>query len=437
MSRNIIISVLGTGFYEECNYFFNEESSSHKSRFIQESTYHLLNEKNFRIDKVIVLLTAQAKKENWLVESGERNNFRENKMMPYTGLKTIFESQNIPYQKVDIPDGSNQDEIWQIFDAVFDTIKDGDKVHLDITHSLRYLPMLLMVLVNYTRLFRKNVSFASITYGNYEQRSKETNKAPLMDITPLLTLQDWASAADKFISYGDSSEVKRLADNHVNPIRRESRGTNTDAANIATLNRYLEAHLLDIKTCRAIDIMDGKNAQVVGDSISRIKDTLIQPFDPVFALIKEEIEPFLSEDKIERQLAAVKWCVKNDYVQQGITMLYELIVTVTCVICNISYNDSSRREVISSLFAVIGMKIEEEAWKDVLKNNMETVNAVLANPQHVVLQEHYFNLTELRNDINHAGLRVNYAGAGVFKNALVKGYEAVYDVYMSNFKSIS
>lgn len=46
-----------------------------------------------------------------------------------------------------------------------------------------------------------------ISYGNSEARNKETNIAPIVDLLPLSTLQDWAAATDQYLTSGNIDEL--------------------------------------------------------------------------------------------------------------------------------------------------------------------------------------------------------------------------------------
>jgi len=64
----------------------------------------------------------------------------------------------------EIPDGKDTDEIWEIFDIIYNALEEDDNIYIDITHSFRYLPMLLLVLLNYAK-YLKNIKIKQITYG--------------------------------------------------------------------------------------------------------------------------------------------------------------------------------------------------------------------------------------------------------------------------------
>lgn len=48
-----------------------------------------------------------------------------------------------------IPNGKNEEEMWEIFETLFDKIEEEDELYIDLTHRFRYIPMLVMIFPNY------------------------------------------------------------------------------------------------------------------------------------------------------------------------------------------------------------------------------------------------------------------------------------------------
>ena len=49
-------------------------------------------------------------------------------------------------QRIFIPKGQSEQEIWEIFQIVYDRLKSGDEVIFDITHAFRSIPMLAITI---------------------------------------------------------------------------------------------------------------------------------------------------------------------------------------------------------------------------------------------------------------------------------------------------
>ena len=139
MARKVFISVLGTGFYGKCVYF-KDDFKSTETRFIQRATLEMLTRDgswNAETDKGFILLTEKARTANWLIENNYRLNYQNNKEKPvkepYTCLHDELIEAQLPLEitPVDIPDGKDEREMWEIFEKVFSLLEEGDELYFD------------------------------------------------------------------------------------------------------------------------------------------------------------------------------------------------------------------------------------------------------------------------------------------------------------------
>lgn len=154
MPRKVFISVLGTGFYGSCKYVKGDFVSS-ETRFIQEAALEFYDARQWAAtDTALFLLTARAEEINWRKEIKERSD--RNGQQPYTGLEQILIEMKLPFtpMPLSIPDGKDEKEMWAIFDILFNSLREGDELYFDLTHSFRYLPMLVLVLGNYAKFLK-------------------------------------------------------------------------------------------------------------------------------------------------------------------------------------------------------------------------------------------------------------------------------------------
>lgn len=100
---------------------------------------------------MFILLTDRAKTENWDIADNQKCNKITGGHEDYAGLKHIIEDMSLPAktEEVRIDDGKNEGETWNIFNTVYNILEEGDELYVDLTHSFRYLPMLILVLSNY------------------------------------------------------------------------------------------------------------------------------------------------------------------------------------------------------------------------------------------------------------------------------------------------
>ena len=164
MARKVFISVLGTGYYGACKYVKDGFVSS-ETRFIQQATLEYLkvcnnwttkNADGEVVDRIYILLTDGAREKNWNKSITSRMNPKTKQEEPYLGLEQILTDMNLPcpVETLRIPDGKNEEEMWTIFNTVYEALKPNDELYFDLTHSYRYLPMLVLVLGNYAKVLK-------------------------------------------------------------------------------------------------------------------------------------------------------------------------------------------------------------------------------------------------------------------------------------------
>ena len=412
MSRNVFISVLGAGLYGACKYNYNK-CVSVETRFVQTATLEHINAKEWsNTDVAVFLLTEGARRSNWEKTITSRKNW-SGKEEPYESLLSVLEKMELPIQIKDlpIPDGKNEDETWKIFDILYNFLEDGDNVYFDLTHSFRYLPMLVLVFSNYAK-FLKNISVKHISYGNYEMKDQNTNVAPIINLLPLSALQDWTFAAATYIENGNIERLVNLSNEILKPILRNPEERTADIQTLDKIIDKLQGVVEEWRSCRGKEIHTSKNLAIVKKLMDKLDITIIPPLNPVFLKIKDTLDKFDSRENIKNGFEAAKWCFHNGLYQQSVTIMLENIVTFFCIRHNIEeYTDRKLRGYVNSAFNICmretnginskketksdeGTEIIEELLKDELFQNKDLINA-------------FSNLTGIRNDINHAGMRTN------------------------------
>ena len=383
MARKVFISVLGTGFYDACKYTKGSFTSS-ETRFIQQATLEYLkvhnnwttrNAEGEIVDRVIILLTDGAKKINWDRNITKRLNRKTDIEEAYIGLEQVLQEMNLPcpVETVNIPDGKNEDEMWTIFNAVYETLRPNDELYFDLTHSFRYLPMLVLVLGNYAK-FLKGVKVKHISYGNYEARDSTTNEAPLMDILSLTMLQDWTFAAADLIQNGNIKKLQELKENNaLVPLLRERGKKNIDRRMAeGYLDGYIQSlsnFLNDMKLCQGPNILKGETINKINDcheQVVEVFENVIAPIPPIINKIQDSLHGFeqtdsLNPESLRNGYMAAKWCYDHQLYQQSITILDENLTTHFCKYLGTNVFNYDHRNCSNAFLRNGGYR--EEDWK--------------------------------------------------------------------------
>lgn len=413
MGRRVFLSILGAGFYQKCRYQ-KDDFVGRETTFVQEDIVQYLMEKKgwgHDGDQIIMLLTDKAEKYNWDASILSRS-LKDQESVSYVGLEKCLMDMGVSYQAVRIDDGKNTEEMWKIFEVIFKELQEGDRLYFDITNSFRYLPMLLLVLVNYAKLL-KNVSVEAIFYGNYEARNKETNIAPIMDLLPLSSLQDWTSAASDYLQYGQVEKLHVLSETELAPILRNPSTRTTDSATLRKFVNTLKKAVDERITCRGPEIVKSANVNYLKKSASEIQNITIVQLRPIFDKIKDSLSDFDAKHNVLNSLKAAKWCFENKLYQQATTLLEEGLITVLCTHYDLKYENKDDRDIISCCIHIATNDAPEEEWR-VKEEDIEKVKEILSD-EHVwknkVLLDSLCDIIKLRNDYNHAGFKESHMGA--------------------------
>jgi CRISPR-associated Csx2 family protein len=383
-------------------------------RFIQEATLEYLQsvEEWTSNDAAYILLTKGAEKVNWYDDGHKDRNTGE--IIKCEGLQSRLHNLALPIDISiinNLPDGNDESEIWEIFNRVFSELRNDDELYFDFTHGFRYLPMLVMVLINYSK-FLKNTNVRSITYGNYESRNRETNEAPIIDMLPLSALQDWTFAAGQFLDSGNVTKLLQLCEEELKPILKDAKGSNQDATNLKKFVRSLNDVIDERQTCRGMSIIKSESFLKMKHSSDQLETTIIPPLNPIFDRIKHSMVFFDEDENVKNGFSAAVWCFQNGMLQQSATILQEFVITYICLRHGIRIDDEERRDWVTSAFAIKFNNLPKSDWKlnhdhDVRAKQSECIENILHDDlfTHNEFINAFNSLSEVRNDYNHSGMR--------------------------------
>ena len=406
MARKLF-SFLGTGKYEPCYYYLAANGQKIKDKdyrcYVQESLINLLPKIDFEVDEINIFLTKEAKSKNWLSNSNKEYDMPglRDTLTTYSSICTIT--------PVGIPSGNSEQELWEIFDIIFEQIEAGDEIIFDITHSFRSTPILAIIILNYAK-FVRGCEIVGIYYGaiealcSYQELVDMPIKdriCPIFDITSFVELLDWTVGIDKFITTGDVRQVVKLIDKE-----RERLGR-LGEANLATffnqLKNSINSFVGSVATCRGKDVskkaLELKNK--LGEVIDRPELSNLKPIRPLLVKMKNELEGYCENEHLN-MIRVVKWCCEHNLVQQGITILQEGLVTYLCEKYSLDPNEWGNRKIINQIVNIKSRSRLFKDWKDESKKRKELVYQLLEDEFFGQIAILLNKMISVRNDINHS-----------------------------------
>lgn len=427
--RKVFISFLGASNYSECQYLISGELSC-PVRYVQEAMLNHYSQSGewSQSDKAYILLTNIAREKNW--ENDGHRDRDTHEIIKQQGLKERLEACNLamPVEPIDVLPGNNETEIMTIFTTLFNLLQEGDELFFDITHGFRYLPIIALVLGNYSK-FLKNVKVKWIGYGNFEDRDKDTNTAQVVDLTSMSMLQDWTTAAADFINNGNAKSLVDLTKTQLKPVLKDAKGGNANANAIRKMASSLDAVVNDIKNCRGFNIMNACNVKALINSLNDIEDCMIEPLTPLLEKIRDSVSDFdiEADENIVNGFVASEWCLENNMTQQAATILLETVISVVCSNFGLNYKNFDHREIARSVMRELDVKSRSKH-----KNEDEDTPLSIVNEKEMIknkkIIELYNKLGDLRNDLNHCGMRDNPIKAEKFKERIQNYHHELYNI---------
>ncbi len=433
MTRKILLSFLGTSTYVPCNYYIEQDATRkvENVKYIQEAIATLYCADFIETDYIYIFATNEAKRLNWLDKQVVNDNANQSENV---GLQNCFKNNKSfkgSIELISINEGFSITEIWKIFEQVFSVLQQGDEVQLDITHGFRSQPMLGMVLLNYTKTL-KGITVKAIHYGAFEKLGfgfkvkdmpMEDRNAPIINLLPLATLQDWTVGAQNFIKYGIADDIVALANDEKVKAIHNNEIDNISRDAISSITKSMQNIANNFRTNRGAEIISGKVFEDAKNEINSFvsKPNLLPQLHPVLLSLKNKIDSFTVDGNFN-WLLGVEWCINHNLVQEGITQLQEGIISYLCILNKKDYAILKDREQIKDDLNTMAYNSRTNIVNEDSANNLMSS---LANP--------FQSLTTLRNNINHGGYNPDQVGnsipkAAAFKKDLINLYKAIKEI---------
>lgn len=397
-----IISFLGFNNYSETTYIHpSDQSKQSKTAFFQEALVEFYQPEVLYVlltDTVATKLPRGATESNWTA--------LQKRLAGTVCLEPIY----------NIPERNTPEDIWTIFEEVTKCFSDNDRVIFDVTHSFRSIPIVSLLAVSYLRTV-KNITIEALLYGAYEAKNSETNETPTFDLLPIVKLLDWIAATDRFVKVGDGLPLAELlktaipgAERQHNPdVRPLGRQLDQAAKIIAQISQAI-ALARPLETLNLTEQLEEilKKAETSFDQRAKpfnlISEQLLQEYGQ-FALK----EPMATENLAQNlwlQFQMINWYMARGQTIQAMTLAGEWLISVVAYRLGSTNLLDHRKQVgfaLNNGLAILQGKQPEGA------SDFDEAFQALADYQE--LSQLRGQLSDIRNDLAHVGMRKKYRSA--------------------------
>ena len=255
--------------------------------------------------------------------------------------------------------GLNEEEINNNISAILSLEKDlrnGDELYVDITHSFRSLPLIVMnTLIYLQNVSSKTIQIKKISYGMLDI-NREIGYVPVVDLKKVLEVNDWIVGAYSFSEFGNAYKIAHL----LKDIDKDAANRLTDFSNACNINNMLA--------------LQKSAKQLSGIKLDKLSPIAQMTVAPVVKEFIKTIGRFESTSEFQYKLA-IWHRDKHNYYAAYLTLV-EAIVTYACEQCYFDETDKTDRE--------------------------EAKKIIDENPKFDYLKPIYHNVKKIRNHLAHA-----------------------------------
>ncbi len=193
---------MGTGKHDEMNYRFQLQTMKQPSSTTTKLQCIAMADA-LKPTEFLALVTPEAKT-MWMREPSPYHDLKNDlrRVSPCTILRPV-----------DIPKGSCDEEVWELFDILTICLDEKDEVVLDITRGFRSQSMLVLMACVFLRV-AKRITLKHVLYGAAEARDPEEGFVPIFDLSPFIYLINFVSDVEVFLGSGNkqpmSDSLKRV-----------------------------------------------------------------------------------------------------------------------------------------------------------------------------------------------------------------------------------
>lgn len=387
-----LLTFLGVGTYNETVYYMDSHGE-YPSRFAPAASWYFLHP-----DEMFVFLTEDA----------------SSQIYPQflNALPSGAKVSPIP-----VPLGKNENELWQIFSQVSNSVVPGEEVAFDVTHGLRSFPLVGLLVAAFLKSgFQVDVK--AVLYGAYDVgRAATPGRTPIFDLTPMLSLLEWSVAADRFNQTGDSRYLAALVRKQRKQLASQAGGDPVlleqvgHLANLAGALNGISQSLYLIRPYESMLSISGLSERVEKARLALQRSAPALPFTALLESIIKAYAPLANADPVNPEetfevlrveLKMIHWYMERELWVQAISLAREWLVS--WVMAHLGYRRITQFSARQNVEGVLGSESSEyvtakkmgESFKPRFLANIPNIDTILSL---------WPNLSVIRNDIDHAAKR--------------------------------
>jgi hypothetical protein len=360
--------------------------TSCKTQFVQEAICHLLG----TVDTAVIFTPEDARNVAWEPVSAA---------LATCGVHTKREI--IPY-------GGTEDELWEIFRALENSIKDGEKIVFDISHGLRSHLLIGFL----SAAFFRTTGKADISHVFYCLKQDGGQPSPILDLTPFLSILDWTTSVHAFLRSMDGAGISYLANRTAKEAYLSGRRDAPEKLSrfAETLNGFAMATRM-ARPVEALNFASGiaSNIDETASEMEVFTPPLVGVLDQIrmvgdLGIQRPDPDEGLTWSHVEKELDLIGFMVERGLLLQGMTFSREWMVNAMLLLhygdCYTEWLDYDIRHEMSHTLGGALLDLKQSPY-----NPTSLTHWYMQLSRRDQITNIWGDLSGIRNDFAHCGMQ--------------------------------
>lgn len=314
------------------------------------------------------------------------------------------ESRGMTVRKLWLPEGTNEDELWQTFTILADLAKEGEEILFDITDGHRSLPFIISIAATWMKEVRR-VKIIGVVYAT---QPDEHGFRHIVNLLPVLQVIDWMAGVRALLSHTDAEKIGHLFTGLQGSIYKAGQEPEPPK-HLTGWSHLLGTFTKAVRLSRPVDAMYAawgvsEDLPVIRDEIGRFAPALLPVVEELAEIGEMAALPSpekLSSEYLFMQLRLIRYQVHQGLEMQAIALSREWLISVSMLVLEVdeTWLDADSRHLVSRTLTGLALTLQGIPSETTLHTHI-----FLENTNWKEMVRIWERVSDLRNDLAHCGM---------------------------------
>jgi hypothetical protein len=314
------------------------------------------------------------------------------------------EARGIIVTRLWIPEGTREDDLWEIFTLISCAVCEGEEILFEITGGDPALPCITTLIVTYLIEIKKVRVIGMV----YTPPPDEFGMRHFVDLKPVMGIIDWISGIKAFSEYTDATKICQLLTGLQGEIYRKH-AESSPPTHLKGWSHLLRTYTGAVRLNRPVDALYAgwgitRDLPVIREEVDRFAPALTPMMDQMETIGKMAALPQphdLTPSYLIMQYYLILYQIKKELDIQAVSLSREWLISCTMLLFGIGgkWLDPDARHVISRTLTGVVLTIQGKP-----SEKTRYTHLLLKEKNWKDLVRIWEQVSELRNNLSHCGM---------------------------------